>query len=566
MSIGVRIENLTIRSKIVLSFLMILVLLTGLGLDALRRSRNMNNTVEDITRNYALAVVYLDEMRVAVASYRGALARQLLQADDPATRQAAPATISRIIKIFEDNDAMYTPTVEPGAEADLHVQLRNAWNTYVTVSRRVQKLLSQNKVAEATAFAFSNLGDAGVRAEATVRASMDYNIAAIKRLTTAVDVNYATGRLSIIGFMIFALLVAILAGTFLVRTIGVPVQAMTKAMQRLAAHDLTAKIPVQGRTDEVGQMAEAVHVFREGMVTAHRLATEQESERTAKAQRAQAMDRAIAAFEVTARNMAGMLASGATQLEATARAMTGAADRTNQQASAVASAAEEAGAGIETVAASTEELTASINEISRQVAQSARMASRAVGDAQRTNTIVAALVEGADKIGNVVGLIASIAGQTNLLALNATIEAARAGDAGKGFAVVASEVKNLASQTGKATEEIGAQINQIQGATKEAVTAIREIASAIEEVSTIATTIAASVEEQGTATADISRNLQQTTAAAQGVTVNIGGVGQSANESSAAATEVLGAAAELSKQAERLSSEVNTFIADVRAA
>ena len=177
--------------------------------------------------------------------------------------------------------------------------------------------------------------------------------------------------------------------------------------------------------------------------------------------------------------------------------MTGSADRTNQQASAVASAAEQAGAGAQTVAAATEELTASINEISRQVAQSARMAALAVKDAQRTNMIVAALAEGADKIGNVVGLITNIAGQTNLLALNATIEAARAGDAGKGFAVVASEVKNLANQTGKATEEIGAQITQIQAATKEAVAAIRGIAASIEEVSAIAASIASAVEEQG---------------------------------------------------------------------
>jgi methyl-accepting chemotaxis protein len=155
------------------------------------------------------------------------------------------------------------------------------------------------------------------------------------------------------------------------------------------------------------------------------------------------------------------------------------------------------------------------------------MAGLAVKDAQRTNTIVSALSEGADKIGNVVGLITDIAGQTNLLALNATIEAARAGDAGKGFAVVASEVKSLASQTGRATEEIGAQIAQIQAATREAVAAIRGIATSIEEVSSIATSIASAVEEQGAATADIARTVHQTATAAQDVTVNIGGVGQS---------------------------------------
>jgi methyl-accepting chemotaxis protein len=366
--------------------------------------------------------------------------------------------------------------------------------------------------------------------------------------------------------MIVAAIVAVLAGVFLVRSIAVPVHSMTEVMRRLAARDMTVELPARNRSDEIGKMVQAVQVFKDSMIAADRLAGEQESENAAKQRRATQLDRVVAAFEATAREMAGLLSFGATELEATARAMTGSADRTNQQASAVASAAEEAGAGAQTVAAATEELTASINEISRQVAQSAKMAGLAVKDAQRTNTIVSALSEGADKIGNVVGLITDIAGQTNLLALNATIEAARAGDAGKGFAVVASEVKSLASQTGRATEEIGAQIAHIQSATREAVAAIRGIATSIEEVSSIATSIASAVEEQGAATADIARTVHQTATAAQDVTINIGGVGQSANDSSAAASQVLSAAAELSKQAERLSSEVSTFVAGVRAA
>jgi len=308
-----------------------------------------------------------------------------------------------------------------------------------------------------------------------------------------------------------------------------------------------------------------VQVFKDGMVVADRQSTEQAAERAQKEQRTLRLERCVATFEVTARDMAGLLAAGSTELEATARGMTDSADRTNQQANTVAAAAEEAGTGVQTVAAAAEELTASITEISRQVAQSAKMAARVVGDAHRTNTIVVALAEGADKIGNVVGLITSIAGQTNLLALNATIEAARAGDAGKGFAVVASEVKSLASQTSRATEEISAQITQIQAATKEAVTAIRAISTSIDEVSAISTTIASAVEEQGAATAEIARNVQQTATAAQEVTVNISGVSQAATDSSAAATQVLSAAGDLSKQAEQLSREVNSFVAEVRA-
>jgi methyl-accepting chemotaxis protein len=218
------------------------------------------------------------------------------------------------------------------------------------------------------------------------------------------------------------------------------------------------------------------------------------------------------------------------------------------------------------VAAAAEELAASIGEIGRQVTQSSKITGQAVVDAQRTDAIVRALAEGAEKIGHVVGLISTIAGQTNLLALNATIEAARAGDAGKGFAVVASEVKSLANQTAKATEEIGAQIAQIQAATKEAVAAIRNITGTIEQVSAISVSIAAAIEQQDAATAEIARNVQQTAQSAQSVTATISGVSQAANDTGAAAEQVLGAASGLSTQAEQLNDEVHRFVADVRAA
>jgi methyl-accepting chemotaxis protein len=565
-SVGLRIANLAIRTKILLSFATVLILLAGLGLNALQRSSAMNDTTQSITDNYALAVVYLDEMRVSISDYRGNIARELLQDDAKTALQNTASVLTALVKTYDENDVKYARTVDPGTEANLYLEVKAAWSAYLAMSQHLHELLAADKAIEAKTYFLSDMVPAGARAATAVHGNMTYNIAAMTRLTKEVDESYATGRLYIIGFMIIAVIMAILAGLFLVRSIAVPVHSITGVMRRLAARDMNVELPAQDRTDEIGQMAQAVQVFKDSMIAADRLAGEQELENAAKQRRATQLNQVVTAFEATAREMAGLLSSGATELEATARAMTGSADRTNQQASAVASAAEQAGAGAQTVAAATEELTASINEISRQVAQSAKMAGLAVKDAQRTNTIVSALSEGADKIGNVVGLITDIAGQTNLLALNATIEAARAGDAGKGFAVVASEVKSLASQTGRATEEIGSQIAQIQAATREAVAAIRGIATSIEEVSSIATSIASAVEEQGAATADIARTVHQTATAAQDVTINIGGVGQSANDSSAAASEVLSAAGDLSKQAERLSSEVNTFVAGVRAA
>jgi methyl-accepting chemotaxis protein len=566
LSVGARLANLTIRTKILTSFAVILALLAGLGGTALQRASATNDSVQDITTNYMLAVAYLGEMRTSIASYRGTIAREALQRGDKAAREQADASLATLAKVYLDNDAKYAPTVDTPAEAKLYAEIKSAYSAYMDLARQEHDLMDAGKFAEVMVLISDTGLPVGRRIDAALKADYDFNLGCATAGAATVADAYSTGRLIMIGFMAVALIVALLASVVLIRAIATPIKAMTTAMRKLAARDMSATIPAQGRTDEVGQMAASVQTFKDGMILAERQNTEQAAERALKEQRTVRLEKCITTFETTARNMVGLLAAGSTELEATARGMTDSADRTNQQANTVAAAAEEAGAGVQTVAAAAEELTASIGEITRQVAQSAKMAARVVGDAQRTNTIVAALAEGADKIGNVVGLITDIAGQTNLLALNATIEAARAGDAGKGFAVVASEVKNLAAQTSRATGEIGAQITQIQAATKEAVAAIRAISASIDEVSAISTTIAAAVEEQGAATAEIARNVAQTATAAQDVTSNITGVSQAATDSSAAASQVLSAAGDLSKQAEQLSREVNSFVADVRAA
>jgi methyl-accepting chemotaxis protein len=285
-----------------------------------------------------------------------------------------------------------------------------------------------------------------------------------------------------------------------------------------------------------------------------------------KVQRTQRLDGLLRGFEAKTAVLVGMVASAATELEATSRAMASTTGETVAQATNVTAAVEAASINVQTVASAAEELSASISEIARQVAQSSEIADRAVQDANRTDAIVKTLAEGAQKIGDVVGLISTIAGQTNLLALNATIEAARAGDAGKGFAVVASEVKSLANQTAKATDDISRQIAQIQLATKEAVTAIEAITQTISEVSRIATAIAAAVEEQGAATQEIARNIHEAATGTHQVSVSIAGVSHGAGETGAAATQVLDAAGELSKQAEGLSGDVQHFVAEVKAA
>ena len=372
-------------------------------------------------------------------------------------------------------------------------------------------------------------------------------------------------RLGVMGAGVIALMA--LLSWLIARDILGALDRQKTRMQHIASGSIDQVVEETERGDEIGRMAETLEMLRQTALTARTLKAKQiATKQQGESEKREALIALADRFDASVGRLVGMMASGSTELETTAQSMTGTAERTNQQATVVSTAAAEASARVQTVATAAEELSTSISEISRQVAQSAKITDRAVENARRTDTIVRALADGAQQIEHVAELISSIAGQTNLLALNATIEAARAGEAGRGFAVVASEVKSLASQTAEATKEIGTRISQIQGATKEAVEAIQGITATIEEVSAIATTIGSAIEEQGAATAEIARNVTQTAQATQEVTANIGGVSTAAHETGGAASLVLSAASNLSKQAEQLSGEVNVFLAGVRAA
>jgi len=393
---------------------------------------------------------------------------------------------------------------------------------------------------------------------------------ATQRVTDAeASAAASDARANVIDLAIGAIVVLMLIGStiFGVLSIARPIRRIGEVLLELANGNKAVDVPYAERGDEVGDNARAAKTFKEKLIQIEALEAEQkQAEQRAVAQRKADMLKLADQFQGTVGGIVDTVSTAASELEATAGTLTSTAEVTQELSGIVASASEEASTNVQSVASATEEMTSSVTEISRQVQESSRIAGEAVAQAKKTDSRINALSQAAGRIGDVVKLITAIAEQTNLLALNATIEAARAGEAGRGFAVVASEVKALASQTAKATEEIGSQIGAMQAATGESVAAIKEIGGTIGRISEIASTIAAAVEEQGAATSEIARNVERAAHGTAEVAAKITDVNRGAGETGSASAQVLASAKSLSRDSNHLMSEVEQFLAAVRAA
>ncbi len=506
---------------------------------SLYQTGQLNNASNDLSAIVCQASSCLAAWPEATMRFRESEAAAILVTDAANTASVAQ---SRATALADVNASWkdYQPVIDPGEEQQrLAPAIDTAWRDYLAQDAQLEALIrAGNK--EATASFYSNkTWPYFAKLRQAVDEDLQYNIRQAHESGEAADAAFAHAVWTIGAGTVLAAALAVAAAMWLNRHVTVRVARIAGSMRQLAARDYGFALPDTGLPDEIGDMARALDDCRTGLKTADALTAEKAAAQSARMERAATMDSLSHAFEAKVGQMVADVSASATEMKGQSRSMSDTVGQTVQRATNVAAAAEQASANVQTVASAAEELASSISEISRQVAQSAAIAGRAKSDAARTDGVVHALADGAQKIGEVVGLISSIAGQTNLLALNATIEAARAGDAGKGFAVVASEVKNLATQTAKATEDIGRQITQIQTATKEAVSAIQGIGSTIGEISEIAASIAAAVEEQGSATQEIARNVQQAAIGTQEVTSNITGVSDGAKDTGATAARVL---------------------------
>ncbi len=558
-------KNLSIRLRVIGALAVIVLSVVTLGIFAINRLGAVNAAANDVATNWLPAATSLGDLSQDFELYRSRQGQVLLLTGDK--RDAMSGKMAGTRQAMAKDYATYEPTIDSPEERVLANAIKDSLARYGDMSDVLATKVASGDAAGATDYYFGEMQPVVDAARKAIHADRDFQLTGgRKAANNGIKLGKDAGTM-IVGALIMAGLICLGIGVMLVTTVSRPVHRMADVMRLLAKGDTSVTIPNAGERSEIGEMAGAVDIFREGMIRNRALEAEAaQAQEQAEVKRRQIMIDLANQFEQAVGGIVDMVSSAATEMQATASQLTASAQESAAQATTVSAAAEEAGTNVTSVAGAAEELGASVGEIGRQVEISRERSREAAGEADATAGVVQQLSEAAARITGIVDMISSIAAQTNLLALNATIESARAGEAGKGFAVVAAEVKQLATQTGKATADINAQIGEIQSITRHTVTAIESITARIREVNDSSVTISQAVEQQGMATHEIVQAVTQASIGTAEVTSNITGVARMAEETGSGANQVLAASSELAQQAARLKDQVNAFLGQVRAA
>ncbi|MDP4021210.1 methyl-accepting chemotaxis protein [Methylobacterium sp. NEAU 140] len=560
------ISKASIRAQLAVAFGLALTCLVAVGLAGYWGLSDLTRINGELGRSTLPSVRLASELKAGAIDVRVSVVNHLLHTELSQMLSEENLLAGKLERVRAGLDA-YEPLIRLPEERALYEKFKTAWTAFLEA---LPGLLAQSRDGQKDAAVAENARTVWPRIKAATTAAqgiVTLNNSAGDAVVGEGERSAGTTQTVLVGIGAAALVLTIALALLIVRSIGQGIRSVVTPMTALAGGDLSVAIPHQGERTEIGTIADAVQVFKGGLLRMRDLEAETAQARlAAEEQRRAGMRQMADGFEAAVGGIVATVTAAATELQATAGAMSGTASDAAARSGAVAAAAGEAAANVGTVAAAAEQLGSSVAEIGRQVDGSADLARAAVADTDRSAALVQELSGAVARIGDVVGLISGIAGQTNLLALNATIEAARAGEAGRGFAVVAGEVKELAGQTARATDEIAGQIGRIQASTAQAVAAIDGIGRRIRDLDAVSTSIAAAVEQQGAATQEIARNVAQAAAGTGAVTGNIAGVARASQEAGAAASEVLASASELSRQAAYLSTEVDRFISGVRAA
>ncbi|WP_042693753.1 methyl-accepting chemotaxis protein [Azospirillum sp. B506] len=559
---------LSIRIKISAAVLCLILFVGAFGVFTVDRMEALNNTSETI-RGRLLASAHTagrlleaaQNDRILEAAY--ALTTNEMQVS--LVERQRPAVLEALANLRKEAGPLFSSGEMVKRLADFD----EAWDQYRQVSDRVRDMARQGNVVAATSLFKRPSAVAFTRVQETLNALIE---SAGKEADAVADLGemvFRQARLLVLAALALCALVAVAAGVYLVNSISRPILNVADTLERLAGHDLSVSFDERAaaRHDEIGRIIGAARVFRESMQETGRLQTEQERLKTEAAEaRRRDLARVARSFEEQVMALVETVATSTAGMASAATTMTSSASETAEHADAVSAAAQRASANADSVASATVELSASFGEINRLVADSASIAQQASDDARRSTDVMTGLANAAQEIGKVVELISGIASQTNLLALNATIEAARAGGAGKGFAVVANEVKNLASQTGKATEEIQTRIAEIQSSSSTAVSAITEVTRTIERINQIAGQISAGVSQQSTAVDEIASNINDVAANTRDVSSNIDAVNHAALMARDASVSMVRTTGSVTEDTTRMRQAVSGFLDTLHAA